>query len=301
MPPKRTIYSGTPPGRKIVGFDDVDTIPDFSGASNEDLTAALTSGREFGDSESYSEDYEDQGSSRVMDILGSVGLTEARLADVEDALDRARDYVDEQFKRARGYARDNPGIVLGGLASVVLGAGLLTARLRSRETEGRPRSKSSGSRSGSKSSKKSGSSSGSSRKASSGASSSTGSPSKGRSSKGSSSRGGSKRSGTSASGSGTSSTKSPSKRSSGRAAKAGGSRKSGAAKKRSTSGSGSKRTSGKRELIKPRGSARFIKRDSQGQIKESVDVGRSLRADRSSKSKTKVASGYGDRGDRPRA
>jgi hypothetical protein len=60
-----------------------------------------------------------------------------------------------------------------------------------------------------------------------------------------------------------------------------------------------KRASGKRELIKPKRDARFIRRDERGRIKESDDVGRSLKQDRKRKAKKKVASGYGDRGDRP--
>ena len=59
-----------------------------------------------------------------------------------------------------------------------------------------------------------------------------------------------------------------------------------------------KRASGKRGLIKPKGDARFIRRDAKGRIKESDDVGRSLKQDRRTKSKKKVKSGYGDRGDR---
>jgi hypothetical protein len=59
-----------------------------------------------------------------------------------------------------------------------------------------------------------------------------------------------------------------------------------------------KRGSGKRELIKPKGDARFVRRDAKGRIKESDDVGRSLKQDRLKKSKKKVKSGYGDRGDR---
>lgn len=53
-----------------------------------------------------------------------------------------------------------------------------------------------------------------------------------------------------------------------------------------------------RELIKPKGDARYIRRDALGRIKESDDVGRSLRQDRLRKSKKKVRSGQGDRGDR---
>ncbi len=62
--------------------------------------------------------------------------------------------------------------------------------------------------------------------------------------------------------------------------------------------SGKKRASGKRELIKPKGDARYIRRDAKGRIKESDDMGRSLKQDRARKAKKKVKSGYGDRGDR---
>jgi len=54
----------------------------------------------------------------------------------------------------------------------------------------------------------------------------------------------------------------------------------------------------KRELIKPRGDARYIRRDAKGRIKESDDVGRSQKADRRTKAKRKVKSGQGDKGDR---
>jgi hypothetical protein len=59
-----------------------------------------------------------------------------------------------------------------------------------------------------------------------------------------------------------------------------------------------KRGSGKRELIAPKGDKRFVRRDGAGRFSESDDVGRSLSADRRRKSKTKVKSGYGDKGDR---
>jgi hypothetical protein len=55
----------------------------------------------------------------------------------------------------------------------------------------------------------------------------------------------------------------------------------------------------KRTLIEPHaGDKRYIRRDARGRIKESVDVGRSLSADRRSKSKTKSKPGQGDKGDR---
>jgi len=62
----------------------------------------------------------------------------------------------------------------------------------------------------------------------------------------------------------------------------------------------SKSGKGKRQLVNTRRDKRFVRRDSQGRFKESDDVGRSLRADRKRKSKTRVKSGYGDRGDRRR-
>jgi hypothetical protein len=56
----------------------------------------------------------------------------------------------------------------------------------------------------------------------------------------------------------------------------------------------------KRTLIEPNGDKRFVRRDAQGQFKESDDVGRSLAADRRTPAKNKVASGQGDRGDQKR-
>jgi hypothetical protein len=61
-----------------------------------------------------------------------------------------------------------------------------------------------------------------------------------------------------------------------------------------------KKASSKRELIKPNGDARYIRRDAKGRIKESDDVGRSLAADRRKKSKKTVKSGQGDKGDQKR-
>ncbi len=80
-----------------------------------------------------------------------------------------------------------------------------------------------------------------------------------------------------------------------------------AAAKRSASSSSSKKrgasskrsSSSKRTLIEPHaGDKRYIRRDARGRIKESVDVGRSLAADRRSHSKKKAKKGEGDRGDR---
>jgi hypothetical protein len=63
----------------------------------------------------------------------------------------------------------------------------------------------------------------------------------------------------------------------------------------SATGEAGKRASGKRELTKPKGDARFIRRDEKGRIRESDDMGRSLKSDRVRRAKRTVKSGYGDR------
>ncbi|HEX3070128.1 MAG TPA: hypothetical protein VHX14_16295 [Thermoanaerobaculia bacterium] len=58
----------------------------------------------------------------------------------------------------------------------------------------------------------------------------------------------------------------------------------------------------KRELIEPhQGDKRYIRRDAQGRINESDDVGRSLTQDRRTKAATVAKHGQGDRGDRKRS
>ena len=55
----------------------------------------------------------------------------------------------------------------------------------------------------------------------------------------------------------------------------------------------------KRELIEPhKGDKRYVRRDEKGRFDEVVDVGRSLAADRRTKSKTAAKPGQGDKGDR---
>jgi hypothetical protein len=54
----------------------------------------------------------------------------------------------------------------------------------------------------------------------------------------------------------------------------------------------------KRELIEPHpGDKRYVRRKSDGSFGKTVDVGRSLAADKRTKAKTKVSKGQGDRGD----
>lgn len=71
-----------------------------------------------------------------------------------------------------------------------------------------------------------------------------------------------------------------------------------AARKKAAKKAAKRRSASKRELIKPAGDARYIRRDAKGRIKESDDVGRSQKADRRTKAKRTVKSGQGDKGDR---
>lgn len=59
----------------------------------------------------------------------------------------------------------------------------------------------------------------------------------------------------------------------------------------------------KRETIKPHeGDKRYVRRDDAGHFtKDQVDVGKSLAADRRTKSKTVAPKGQGDRGDQKKA
>lgn len=57
----------------------------------------------------------------------------------------------------------------------------------------------------------------------------------------------------------------------------------------------------KRELIDTGTDKRYVRRDEKGQFKESVDVGRSLSADKRQKAKTVAKPGEGDKGDHPSA
>ena len=58
---------------------------------------------------------------------------------------------------------------------------------------------------------------------------------------------------------------------------------------------------GDRELIDTGTDKRYVRRDEEGQFKESDDVGRSLSKDVKTPAKTKVKSGQGDRGDRKKS
>jgi hypothetical protein len=72
-----------------------------------------------------------------------------------------------------------------------------------------------------------------------------------------------------------------------------------AAKKKAAKKTARKKAA-KRELIEPRGDARYVRRGKGGKFKESDDVGRSLAADRRTRAKKAAKAGQGDRGDRKR-
>jgi hypothetical protein len=59
-----------------------------------------------------------------------------------------------------------------------------------------------------------------------------------------------------------------------------------------------KKKAAKRELIDTGTDKRYVRRDEEGQFKESDDVSRSLSQDRRKKAKTISKSGQGDKGDR---
>jgi hypothetical protein len=59
-----------------------------------------------------------------------------------------------------------------------------------------------------------------------------------------------------------------------------------------------KRSAAKRELINTGTDKRYVRRNAQGQFKESDDVGRSGSSDRRQRAKTTAKRGQGDRGDR---
>jgi hypothetical protein len=62
-----------------------------------------------------------------------------------------------------------------------------------------------------------------------------------------------------------------------------------------------KKSSKTRELINTGRDKRYVRRDAQGQFKESDDVGSSLSQDRTKRAKKSSKAGQGDRGDRKRS
>ena len=70
------------------------------------------------------------------------------------------------------------------------------------------------------------------------------------------------------------------------------------ATKRTTSTRTRKRSAAKRGGVNAKNATFYAKRTAKGRFRELDEKGRSLKADRRTKAKTKTKSGYGDRGDR---
>jgi hypothetical protein len=85
-----------------------------------------------------------------------------------------------------------------------------------------------------------------------------------------------------------------------KAKKAKNAKKAKKAKTRTTAkrGTTSTRAAGRRDLVKGKNATMFAKRSGTGRFKEIDEAGKSQKADRRTKAKRKVKSGYGDRGDR---
>lgn len=60
--------------------------------------------------------------------LSKLGLDQTRMRSVTDAVSNTN--LRSSVDKARGYAAANPGKVLGGLAALVIGAGLMRGRSR---------------------------------------------------------------------------------------------------------------------------------------------------------------------------
>jgi hypothetical protein len=90
----------------------------------------------------------------ALGVSGSVASSGAAKGfDAEELLDKARSYVNTQMEAAKNYVAANPKAVYGTLASVVVGAGLLTAAaLKNKSSAKKSSSKSSSSKGGSKAS-----------------------------------------------------------------------------------------------------------------------------------------------------
>jgi hypothetical protein len=67
---------------------------------------------------------------------------------------------------------------------------------------------------------------------------------------------------------------------------------------RKTTSTKRRRRTGKRETLKTKTATLYARRTNTGRFKEMDEKGRSLKADRRTKAKTRTKSGYGDRGDR---
>jgi hypothetical protein len=62
-----------------------------------------------------------------------------------------------------------------------------------------------------------------------------------------------------------------------------------------------KKAASKREVIAPNGDKRYVRRKPDGEFGKTVDLGKSLSADKRTKAKKTVPKGQGDRGDTKKA
>lgn len=83
-------------------------------------------------------------SAGIVSLLEKLGVNEAQVSSVRDtlktanvdqALDKAREQVNEAVGKARTYAKQNPGAVLAGIAVLVVGAGLIAGAALRRNSE----------------------------------------------------------------------------------------------------------------------------------------------------------------------
>ena len=78
-------------------------------------------------------------SAGIVSVLEKFGVGENQInavretlknVNIEQQLDKAKETVTESLTKARGYAKQNPGAVLAGVAVLVIGAGLLAASMK---------------------------------------------------------------------------------------------------------------------------------------------------------------------------
>jgi hypothetical protein len=68
----------------------------------------------------------ERSTNRWTDMVSRVGVTPEHLSTLKSKMSDLR--VNETVTKAKGYAKANPGKVLGGLAALVIGIGLLRQR-----------------------------------------------------------------------------------------------------------------------------------------------------------------------------
>jgi hypothetical protein len=71
------------------------------------------------------------GSDDIQNMYKAIGVEGGSKAsdrfDVDEVMEKARTYVNDQLQAAKDYAKEHPKAVLSGLAGIVIGAGALTA------------------------------------------------------------------------------------------------------------------------------------------------------------------------------